>query len=304
MKQIVKAITFPVTLACLMFSAGQAQNSIKADAHLVNIVAEEYAFSAPGEIPSGWSTFRLTNEGEETHFVFLTRLPDGKTFDNYMEEVAVHFNNAWHGIRTGKLTKTDVSEMLARQIPEWFYSAVRMGGPGLVEGGGSAQVTLKLEPGNYFMECYLKNADGEFHAIEGMARPLTVSTEPSGGVPPEADIEMILSNDGIEISDILKQGKSTIAVHFAEHPEAGPQHDIHLVRLDSQTNLSEVVDWLNWMNVDGFNTPVSTVFKGGAHEMPPGYTAYLTVELEPGRYAWVSQLTAAQGMVKEFTVEP
>jgi len=34
-----------------------------------------------------------------------------------------------------------------------------------------------------------------------------------------------------------------------------------------------------------------------------GYTAYFTVTLEPGRYAWISESSAALGMVKEFTVE-
>ena len=41
----------------------------------------------------------------------------------------------------------------------------------------------------------------------------------------------------------------------------------------------------------------------GTQEMPVGHTAYFTVELESGRYAWISESTAALGMVKEFTVK-
>lgn len=303
MKNVFVLTFFAVALVGAIYSPALAQNS-NHNNHVVNIIAEDYAFEAPSEIPSGWSTFRLSNEGEETHFVFLTQLPLGKTFDHYIEEVGTHFNDAWYAVRSGELTKAKASEKLARKIPKWFSSAVRMGGLGLLEEGGTAQVTLNLEPGNYFMECYMKTADGEFHVMEGMGRPLTVTTESSGAQPPEANIEMTLSNDGIEISDDLTAGQHTIAVHFAEHPEVGPQHDIHLAMLDDQTDLSRVVQWMDWMDVDGFNTPAPTAFKGGAQEMPKGYTAYLTVDLKPGRYAWISQLTSDQGLIKEFTVEP
>lgn len=47
-----------------------------------------------------------------------------------------------------------------------------------------------------------------------------------------------------------------------------------------------------------------TAFEGGDQEMPKEYTAYLTIDLEPGHYAWISQLTAGQGLVKEFTLDP
>ena len=40
---------------------------------------------------------------------------------------------------------------------------------------------------------------------------------------------------------------------------------------------------------------------GGA--TPVGHTAYFTVNLEPGRYAWIAESAAAQGMVREFTVQ-
>lgn len=301
---MLKKLLFVNVLTVCCFSASIAQTSATHDDQVVNVIAEDYAFQAPDEIPSGWSTFQLLNEGKETHFVFLTRLPDGKTFDDYMEEVASVFNDALYELKSGEFSKEEVTAQLAQNIPNWFYSAVRMGGLGLLEAGSAARVTLKLEPGNYFMECYLKTADGEFHAIEGMARPLTVTNKSTGAHPPEADFEMTLSNEGIDISDDLTAGQQTIAVHFAEHPEIGPQHDVHLAKLNNQTELSEIVEWMDWLSVDGFNSPAPTTFVGGSQEMPTGYTSYITVNLEPGRYAWISQLTASQGLVKEFTIDP
>lgn len=304
MKNTFVFISFAVALVGAIYSPSIAQDYETHDNNLVNVIAEDYAFQAPDEIPSGWSTFQLSNEGEETHFVFLTRLPDGKTFDHYMGEVASVFNDALYGLKSGKFSKEEATAKLAQNIPNWFYSAVRMGGLGLLESGSKGQVTLKLDPGNYFMECYLKTADGEFHAMEGMARPLTVTDESTGAKPPEADFEMTLSNDGIDIPDDLTTGQHTIAIHFAEHPEVGPQHDVHLAKLDDQTELSEIVEWMDWLSVDGFSSPAPTAFAGGSQEMPMGYTSYITVDLEPGHYAWISQLTANQGLVKEFTVEP
>jgi hypothetical protein len=37
--------------------------------------------------------------------------------------------------------------------------------------------------------------------------------------------------------------------------------------------------------------------------MPSGYTAFFTVDLEPGRYAWIAESGASLGMVGEFSVE-
>ena len=52
----------------------------------------------------------------------------------------------------------------------------------------------------------------------------------------------------------------------------------------------------------GLLEPAPAVFVGGTQEMPLGHTACFTVELEPGRYAWISESTAGLRMAKEFTV--
>lgn len=281
----------------------QAATEASSDAHVVEITATDYAYQAPDEIPSGWTTFRMKNDSEETHFALLSRLPEGKTLDDYMEEVGVHLDDAARAVRAGEIDKAEAQERLERLIPEWFGSLERIGGPGFVGDGRTAETTLKLEPGNYFLECYMKTEEGEFHAIEGMVRPLTVTEEDSGALEPEADIEVTLSNDGIEVEGELAPGQHTIAVHYAKHPEAGSPHDVHLARLDEGVGVTELVPWMDWLAADGLFNPAPVEFLGGAHEMSAGSTAYITVGLEPGRYAWISQMTAAQGMVKPFAVE-
>ena len=152
------------------------------------------------------------------------------------------------------------------------------------------------------MECYIKTADGIFHSSLGMQRPITVTSESSGASPPESDIEVTLSNYEIAIEGELTQGEHTVAVHFAEQPAVGLGNDVHVVRLETGTNLDEVVRWMDWMNVDGLRAPAPARFVGGTQEMPVGYTAYFTIELLPGRCAWISEAPAANGMVQGFTV--
>ena len=280
----------------------EAATASSSTAHVVQVTARDYAFDAPDEIPSGWITFRLKNEGNEHHFLLLQQLPDGKTLEEYLEEVAVPFDSVWHELKRG-LGKAEAGALLGQLLPGWFASVRQMGGPGLVAPGGVAQASVKLEPGTYVMECYVKTSDGEFHGMLGMTRALTVTGVPSGAPEPEADVAITLSNYEMAVEGDVKTGEQTVAVHFEEHPEIGLGNDVHLVRLEGGTDMDEVVRWMDWMNVEGLREPAPVAFVGGAHEMPVGHTSYFTVELTPGRYAWIAESSADKGMVREFSIE-
>lgn len=274
-----------------------------AGAFVAEYTARDYAFVGPAELPSGWVTIRMANAGLEHHFVFLTLLPEGKTMEDYVSDVGMPFDSVWHQLRSGAVDKAGAGAMLGELLPEWYADAASMGGPGLVAPGGVGQATMRLAPGNYVMECYVKTPDGEFHVALGMAMPLTVTAEDSGASPPTPDLEITLFNSVIEVEGTPTAGQQTVAVHFDEHPQYGPGNDVHVVRLDEGTDLDEIVQWMDWMNVDGLRAPSPATFVGGIHEMPAGYTAFFTVDLEPGHYAWIAESGAALGMVEEFTVE-
>lgn len=274
----------------------------QAGSHIVDVVAEDYAFQAPERIPSGWVTFRMRNAGEEHHFALLTRLPEGKTLDDYMVDVAAHFDRALQEMRSGVMKRAEAAQMLGQSVPTWFSSAERTGGPGLLAPGATSEVTLYLQPGEYFLECYMKTPEGEFHGMEGMVRPLVVTSESSGAAPPSAATAVSLTRAGIEAPERLTPGRHTVAIHFVGHPDNGPRHDLHVARLNEDVRVTELVPWMDWMNVPGLQNPAPATFLGGSHEMPAGATVYATVDLEPGRYAWISQMTAAQGALQVFTV--
>ena len=271
--------------------------------YVVDYAARDYAFVGPAEIPSGWVTIRMANEGLEHHFVVLTLLPEGKTIEDYVSDVGVPFDQAWEALRTGAVDKAGAGAMLGELLPEWYASAASMGGPGLVAPGRVGQATMRLTPGDYVMECYVKTADGVFHVALGMAMPLTVTEEDTGATPPHADLKITLFRDSMAVEGIPAAGQQTVAVNFDEHPEYGLGNDVHVVRLEDGTDLDEVVEWMDWMNVDGLRAPSPAAFVGGVHEMPAGFTAFFTVDLDPGHYAWISESGAARGMVEEFTVE-
>lgn len=284
-------------------SATVSEEGTEADAHVVEVTAVDYAFDAPDELPAGWTTFRMRNDGQEPHFMLLNRLPEGRTLEDYGTEVGATFDRVWHELREGSIDMVQAGAMLGEQLPEWYSEVVQMGGPGIVSAGETAETALRLEPGTYVMECYIKTPEGEFHVSLGMARSIVVTEEVSTASEPQADLEITLSEEGIDAPQVLQAGKQRIAVHFAEHPELGLGNDVHLARMEGETTPGDVASWMDWMELDGLRSPAPARFVGGANEMPVGYTSYFSVDLEPGRHVWVTERPAGEGKVKALMVE-
>jgi hypothetical protein len=268
---------------------------------VVVVTAVDYAFQAPEVIPAGWTTLRFRNDGEEHHMVFMSRLPDGKTIEDYETELSTPYSRAWQALMEGRADQEEALNMIMGSMPEWFADVHFVGGPGLAGPGVISEVTLDLQPGKYVLECYAKNADGEIHYMEGMIRSLEVSERRSDAPTPAAAIRVTLSNFDMAIDGNLTPGRHTVAVHVEENPEQGFGHSVHVARLDG-TEPGKVVEWMNWFNLQGLREPAPARFVGGLHPFAAGETAYFTLELEPGRYLFVSEGTGAQGVRREVTV--
>lgn len=271
--------------------------------NLVEVKTEHMNILMPEEIPSGWNTFRYRNESQLTHLISLDKMPvyDGeqKTLKDLMVVVPV-FQDAMDLINDGK-----VEEGFAEfaRFPEWFSHLIFTGGVGLVSAGETAQTTVYLEPGLYVAECYVKTA-GVFHPMQTEFRVMENSANAS---PPIASLNLTISKEGgIEGEEEVRPGLQTIAVHFKDQAvhENFMGHDVNLVRLDDDTDMDALNTWMNWADPKGLETPAPATFLGGAQQMPAGNTAYFTVELEPGRYAWISEVPdpSTKGMLKTFTV--
>jgi len=286
------------------FAPCQAQ-SHDAHAHAtVSILATDYALQAPGAIASGWTTIQFANEGNEPHFLFVARLPEERTYDEYASAVLPHFNDVWYALRDEGMSHEQAYKQLGANIPEWYWNVEYMGGSGIIPAGQTTEVTLNLDPGTYVLECYMKTEDGELHYMEGMLRELVVIDTPSHATPPRADVQITLSNFEMAFDGTFKAGKQTVAVHVVEHPEEGFGHNVHVARLEPGADKDEIIRWMNFMEVDGLRPPAPVPFVGGMHILPEGATGYFTVDLEPGRYLFLSEYTAPFGVYREVTVEP
>lgn len=305
-----------------------------AEPHEVEVTAMEHAFQAPNEIPAGWVTFRMSNElAAEIHEISIARLPDEAGFADFMEYYVPVWQQAVNDQQRGMISADEVVDQAMGEMPDWGAEVAYVNARGLVSPGRLARKTVHLPPGDYVMDCWVKTEDGQLHVAQGMARPFTVTAEDPGPVAeeeeasggggysaagqagedelrlPRADGQMHIASDGIEDPARLQTGWQRIEVSFEESSEQGvPYHDnVHLVRLDDDTELAEVTEWLDWYQVEGLQSPAPAEFLGGVStygQMPEHGAAYFSVEvLEPGEFAWVVKAPGEQQMWERFEVE-
>lgn len=292
-------LTLFITGMLISCSGSETETAAK----VVNVKAMDFAFEAPDSIVSGWTTFQMENVGQQEHFFYVYRLPENKSFDQFIEEFAMPFGAVWTEYASGDISREETEAKMASELPGWYFTdVVPGGGVALTEPGATSKATVKLEPGLHVIECYVKMPDGRWHTEMGMSQPMVVTDDSTSATPPAADATLTLSNYKIETEGEFKEGVQTIAVHVNETPEGFMQHDINLFRLEG-TQTDSIVAWMDWMDLQGFRAPAPGYSMGGMEHLPAGSTGYITVELTPGNYAWVSEGYGNRGMVETFTIE-
>ena len=281
-------------------------NTTKGKIEMVEITSNAMDFQMQDTLYSGWNTFKFSNKSPYAHFFLLDKYPEGKNIQNTITEVGPPFDKGMEFIMQGKM-----DEAMAEfgKLPDWFGDIVFTGGSGLLSPGHTSITTVKLEPGLYIIECYVKMADGKFHTSMGMAKELHILEEDSGITPPEADIHMAISSTkGIEFNEPITQGDHTFMVHYDDQivHENFVGHDINLVKLDENANLDTLEAWMNWATPTGLMDPlpIGVTFLGGTNDAPAGSVQYFQVNLIPGNYAFISEVPNAsrKGMLRSFTV--
>ncbi|MGD8426673.1 MAG: hypothetical protein PVH63_03525, partial [Balneolaceae bacterium] len=236
----------------------------ESNANVIEVAARDFAFEAPAEVPSGWNTFRFTNNGQQEHFLYIYRLPENKTYDQFLEEAMKPFGSVWNEYASGAIDRDSAMAKMGAELPAWFMTELTpSGGVGLTEPGETAETTVKLDPGLHVLECYVKMPDGTWHTEMGMQQPMTVTPEASEAKPPSADVELTLSNYKIEREGEYKSGPQTVAIHVAENPQGFTMHNLDLFRLNDTTDVQQIVNWMDWMNLDEFKAPAPAYSLGG-----------------------------------------
>jgi len=289
----------------------QDQNNTTAEPTLIEVRAvydsenDQHLFQTETDtVSAGWTTFRFINSSPMIHFLFLDHMPGDRTSKELMNEISPVFQKSADLIEAGKMEE---GMSVFAELPEWFEDLVYRGGPGFVSSGQTTEVTLFLEPGNYVMECYIKTADGTYHLKLGMLKDLRVMEDTTGARPPEEPtIDITITDEGFDVEGDLIPGKHLVAVHFEEENPAMLGKDVHVIRIEEGTNFEEISDWMDFTQpgslISTAENPGPATFLGGVHEMPKGNTAYFTIDLQPGNYAWISEQPVTDAIYKEFTI--
>jgi len=276
---------------------------------VVDVTIETMDFQMPDSISSGWTTFRVNNKSAMIHLGVVERMPQGYGLREQQDEIAPVFQQGMDLIIAG-----DMEGALAKfgELPEWFGQIEFLGGPGLISPGEITETTVYLEPGTFLLECYVKT-DGIFHsynpnpAMDGMVVQFLVTEEVNGASEPVPTLEISIdSENGISVVGEPSAGPHTVAVHFKDQVvhEHFLGHDVHLVRLTPETDIEALVAWMNWALPAGLQTPAPADFVGGINELPAGDTGFFRATLQPGDYAFIAEVPAAEekGMFHRFTV--
>lgn len=284
----------------------EVEKTILEPENVIEVITRAMDFSSPDTIPSGWNTFKYFNLSNETHFFLLDKYPEGKTIENTIKEVGPPFDKGMELINQGK-PEEGYAEFA--KLPEWFSEVIFSGGSGLIGPKNSSVTTVKLDPGYYIMECYVKMPNGKFHTSMGMAKVIIVTEKDSGNQPPEADIDITIArNEGITYSGLLNGGSHVFSVTFKDQSahEHFVGHDVNLVKLSDNADLNQLEKWMNWSTPFGLKTPVpeGVAFLGGVNDSPTGAVGYFKATLSKGKYAFISEVpnSKSKGMFKVFEV--
>jgi uncharacterized cupredoxin-like copper-binding protein len=266
---------------------------------VVEIRAAGRTFQGPTRIPSGWTTFRFVNASSMIHFALVDVPPPGVTIDAFSRDVGLNFQAAMDAMNAGD--DAAVQAAFAR-FPAWIADLAHNGGPGLLSPGRTGQTTVYMKPGHYFLECYVKS-DGVFHSTSpgdgkiGMMLDLTVTPGEAQATEPTANVTLAVTNAGFSIVDgQFHPGTNTIRVNFIEQ-QALPSfvgNDVHLMKVDDADSIRRADAWLDWRAKDGLEDPSPVTFLGGVNDMPAGEHGYFTVDLQPGDYAFISEMPGPQ----------
>jgi len=284
-----------VLAACRTGGDAPRQSQSVSTPNVVSLTATEYSIQAPDTVPPGWTTLRLTNQGQGVHYGHIVHLEPGRTVQELVEAYA-------EAIRT------------SGPRPKWV---TRFGGPGGAPPGGTASVTQFLQPGNYVWICPVEDSSGAPHFGKGEFKPFVVRAagagETNSAAAPEAGLVIRLMDFSFALDSTVRAGRHTIRV---ENTGAEP-HDLSLMKLAPGKSVEDVRTWLNPERArrsDRVEQPAPSLeslgaLAGGIAAIAPGMESFFEADLTPGEYALFCMVTAPDGrshiehgMTRQFRV--
>jgi hypothetical protein len=278
-------------------------------------------------IPAGWTTIQFTNSTPYDHFFVMYKVPDEALasaenagepiLDHWFRGVTEPFQLEYNAYLNGNIDYGTFVNNLVGTISDrgpWFLDpgAPPMGGPGFTAAGRISETSVFLEPGEYVVECYVKNDDEQFHSYLGMLEHFTVTTTENGAEEPVPTGNLAISSEnGIVVDGEFKPGRQIIEIRFEDQATYDHLlgHNVQLVKLQDKNDrevLDDLATWMNW-SIPGSlvnRAPGNALFMGGSMQMTEGSKTFFHVELEPGDYTWIAEVPdpAGHDMLRPFTV--
>lgn len=253
------ATFLPVISACTADAPANAADApaavaAVAPAEVLIRTRDNVFYEAPDTLTAGLTNIRLINDGPMFHHVWLVRLEEGHTVNEFVEH-----------LKQGG------------PAPSW---AVDVGGPNAPGSpGGETAAILDLKPGTYALVCVVDLPDGIPHVMKGMVRQLVVvpGTGPAATLP-AADVVMTLNDYTFETNVPITAGRRTIRVENA----ATQPHEVLIVRLNEGATAEDFMAAM--ANPQG--PPPGTVL-GGVTGIAQGGMNQITLDFEQGDYALI-----------------
>ena len=250
--------------ATMLLLAACGGNDPKTNA--VELRGDEYAFVLPETIEGGWTTLELANTGREPHEFALAKLGAGRTIAD---------------------VKRYLADPNSQQQPPPRWVQIRAGIPTL-DGGEKAALTQKLDPGRYVLLCFLDAPDGKSHIEHGMLREFVVEGD-AGAETPEADATLTLG--AALAAPTLEAGERTIELRNENEAPSS----VFLTAFEPGKTEKDLTRW----EERGMPGLAPARFLGGAIDVPPHASVYLTFRFERGRE--YTLLDDEHGLQKVFT---
>ena len=169
-------------LAVCLLSFGCQRQLVQKEVPPFRIVATDAGFEAPDRLAAGLRHIVFENRGSEIHEGMLVKLPKGMSADDYVAAV-----------KKGSL------------FPE---GALDYSGLGLTSPGVTAEMWLRVDPGQYIIICWNKGHD----KTTPVHRFTVEETGAADNRPPKEDVVLKLFDYRFELDRALRKGVQVIRV--------------------------------------------------------------------------------------------
>lgn len=244
----------------------------------LTIQLTEFKFIMPAELPAGVQTLHIENIGGMPHFIDFMSVKGDKTDD----DITAFLNDP---------------QSSNGPPPSWL-SPASIPSISLYSSGTSSDITMNLAPGRYAAFCFMPDAEGKPHAVDGMHTVFEVTGEPSDATLPTPDVTVSWNGTSFDgVPSTMPSGTQTIG--FANTGTKPAQ--VQMIQLLEDAPIDQIRKDVNgWFNsLYAGAPPVS--FLGGLSAVPPGgdLAAVTTVQLADGQYAFAGPGKSAPA---QFTV--